>query len=303
VGQPRGKGRAVEEDVLGAPLRAAELLAKGVEVAPEREHSLLLRGEVVVLSLLDRLHRAQGPRRAAGSRPAAAKMCGAAARCGAVDRRARRARRRPIGASTVKFLSESGRGARDHVAKPLLARKPRPAPNPPPRGAASHSQRSSQAPDAPRSACHGPHAGRRPRARRADQDRPRALPRGASSLRDASCIVARELSNARRPPRAAPRRAAPLTARRPAARRPQARDAFFACWERHKAATPFSPGAAPPAPCRAARAAYESACPRSWVRHFDALRDRELVTLRALRANINASAATAAGGLAGKPQG
>ncbi len=109
------------------------------------------------------------------------------------------------------------------------------------------------------------------------------------------------------PRRAAPRRAAPRRAaprRSPlAARRPQARDAFFACWERHEAATPFSPGAAPPAPCRTARAAYESACPRSWVRHFDALRDRELATLRALCANINASAATAAGGLAGKPQG
>jgi hypothetical protein len=63
----------------------------------------------------------------------------------------------------------------------------------------------------------------------------------------------------------------------------------------------FTVGAVPQ-PCKQQRRAFEAACLASWVRHFDATHDKELRLLQALRANINKSAATATGSLAGKPQ-
>jgi len=81
---------------------------------------------------------------------------------------------------------------------------------------------------------------------------------------------------------------------------PQARDAFYQCVREQ--GFEYAPGGAIPDRCAKARAAFERGCPLSWVRHFDALQDRTARQSRALHANIKAGAATAAGGLAGKPQ-
>lgn len=55
-----------------------------------------------------------------------------------------------------------------------------------------------------------------------------------------------------------------------------------------------------PAACRPARAAYEAACKRSWVRHFDLLHDKRLRYLQTLRTNIAKQTQTGTGSQQGK---
>ena len=80
----------------------------------------------------------------------------------------------------------------------------------------------------------------------------------------------------------------------------QARDEFFKCVA--DSGVTFTAGGPIPRHCRRLRAAFEKACKPSWVRHFDAAHDQELRLVQTLRANINASASAATGGLAGKDQ-
>lgn len=77
----------------------------------------------------------------------------------------------------------------------------------------------------------------------------------------------------------------------------QARDQFYQCVA--EAGIVFSIDVPIPASCAQQRQAYEKACRASWVRHFDISQDKELKILKSLRNNINASAATATGGLQG----
>jgi hypothetical protein len=57
VGQARGEGRPIIEDILGQALGAAQLLLEGVEVVPEAQNGLFFGGEMVFLPLLNCLHR------------------------------------------------------------------------------------------------------------------------------------------------------------------------------------------------------------------------------------------------------
>lgn len=55
--------------------------------------------------------------------------------------------------------------------------------------------------------------------------------------------------------------------------------------------------------CKGLREKFEKSCKKSWVKHFDAARDKELEVLRTLKKNINQSTRNGAvGGLAGRDQ-
>lgn len=94
--------------------------------------------------------------------------------------------------------------------------------------------------------------------------------------------------------------ASPLETRPPTPSWPslQARDAFYKCVE--DAGVTYTVESPVPSQCKATRAAYEAACKRSWVRHFDVLQDKRLRYLQTLRTNIAKQTQTGTGSQQGK---
>lgn len=73
----------------------------------------------------------------------------------------------------------------------------------------------------------------------------------------------------------------------------QARDEYYQCIDTNSDTKA----------CEKLREKFEKSCKRSWVKHFDAARDKELEVLRTLKKNINQSTRNGAvGGLAGRDQ-
>lgn len=80
----------------------------------------------------------------------------------------------------------------------------------------------------------------------------------------------------------------------------QARDDYYSCLD--SKGVELVANDPVPEVCAKQREDFEASCKASWVKHFDATRDRELGVLRTLKSNINASEKTSVGTLSGKDQ-
>eukprot|EP00891_Asterochloris_glomerata_P001997 jgi/Astpho2/1997/Aster-x1054 len=81
----------------------------------------------------------------------------------------------------------------------------------------------------------------------------------------------------------------------------QAKDVYFGCLDKHLPSIKAE-GPAVPRACKQQRLDFEAACKSSWVKHFDALRDKRLQTLQKLQATISRTGQKAAGSIAGEQQ-
>ncbi|MEW5318099.1 MAG: hypothetical protein WDW38_009350 [Sanguina aurantia] len=78
------------------------------------------------------------------------------------------------------------------------------------------------------------------------------------------------------------------------------RDSFYQCCR--ELGAEYNPANEVPAKCQNLRAAFFTACPATWVKHFDAQQETLARKVKYLAKAIDGKASTAAGTLSGKSQ-